>query len=969
MDFARIRSKAGNAGAVLLSAPPSAGLAVALALLQEGWGSAPTPAHILRATRSAAASLALGYQVVAVEPVPPKDAPKSRRRSLSSAVISADQMPPASRRAYRFRLEGQPRWPAALPQAGTAVIVSISPDIGGICCIAPDGQSGIGDSYVDDLSALARVTAWLYRRGRPPPGGNRAVRQQTPSQSEAEGDLRLQYEISRILAGPSTLDQAAPALMQAIGRHLGFTVGVLRELDHRDKRLHGTTVWHEPGTALATFARLIIESAPALGIGLAGTAWATGKAVWIPDCRRAPAFVEVEAAIAAGLRKAAALPVFTGGEFFGVLSFVGHEIEEERPSRMALLAAVGGQIGQFLKHRAQSTEIARLDRLYTLLARVTQFARLAQGRQELFDGICRIAVEEGGLGLAAISTYDPAIGEVSFVAGCGEGFDALVSAAPLPILRTAPERLDEVSRAVLEMRPVLNDHLAGTPELGGPRRQSIVTMGYQSSVALPLLQDDRVSGVFVVFSRERTFFTARLIELLGDVTHEIAYAQDHLSNLDRIAYLVHHDQLTQLPNRTLFQERLNQALIAARRSETRLAVIFIDVRHLREINDAYRREAGDTLLRAFAQRLAAIAERPENLARMEGARFATFVADASSAVRVARLIERAAQEVVTAPFSVSGQLVRMSAVVGIAIFPADGADVDTLLANAEVAALRAKESNRPYHFYDPSLNAQVARSLELQSALRRAADRQEFELHYQPKVDTRTRALVGLEALIRWTDPQRGAVPPGVFVPILEEIGLIGQVGEWVVRRSLAQQREWLRMGLAPLRIAVNVSVQQLQSPEFAADIGRVLQEFPDIHGSSSGGLDIEVTESVAMDDPAACARHLGDLRRLAVGIAIDDFGTGHSSLAYLTTLPAQALKIDRSFIAGLLVTSEARTIVQTIISLAHALRMQVIAEGVESEDQAAMLAEMECDQMQGYLYSRPKPAAEIEVLLRAQRR
>lgn len=369
-----------EADGALPAATPNAGLAVALAVLK-GLGlvadASPGPARDMQCRGFPGAGIpGRGSRAGAA-----KGAATSRRRGPSSTAIAEDRLPLASERALRFRFEARPGWPADLPQAGTAAIVSIDPDVGGICCIAPDGQTGIGDDYVDDLSALARVAAWLYRRGRSPPTASRG-RGGTPP-SEAEGDLRLQYEIARILAGPSSLDQAAPALMQAIGRHLGFTVGFLRELDHRDKRLRGTTVWHEPGAALETFARRAIEGAPALGSGLAGTAWSTGRAVWIPDCRKAPAFVQVEAAVAAGLRKAAALPIFTGGEFFGVLSFVGNEIEEERPSRMALLAAVGGQIGQFLKHRAQSAEIARLDRLYALLARVTHFARQAQGRQEL----------------------------------------------------------------------------------------------------------------------------------------------------------------------------------------------------------------------------------------------------------------------------------------------------------------------------------------------------------------------------------------------------------------------------------------------------------------------------------------------------------------------------------------------------------------------------------------------------------
>ena len=311
-----------------------------------------------------------------------------------------------------------------------------------------------------------------------------------------------------------------------------------------------------------------------------------------------------------------------------------------------------------------------------------------------------------------------------------------------------------------------------------------------------------------------------------------------------------------------------------------------------------------------------------------------------------------------------GQSLRIAGAIGIAIFPNDGGDVDTLLRNVEAAVFNAKRAGQRYLFYEPSLNARVAETLRLQGRLRQAVDREEFELYYQTKVDSRSGRICGVEALLRWRDPDRGPTSPAVFVPVLEEIGLIHQVGNLVMRRALGQQRIWLGAGLRPPRVAVNVSVLQFQSAEFVDTTARLIGEYSDVRGAVGGGLDIEITESTVMRDIAGSVAKLAALRDLDVRVAIDDFGTGYSSLAYLSRLPIQALKIDRSFVNLLDSGSENRTIVSTIVSLAHALRLEVVAEGVETEEQASFLRTLGCDQMQGFLFHRPTAGDELARLL-----
>ncbi|HMJ09831.1 MAG TPA: bifunctional diguanylate cyclase/phosphodiesterase, partial [Polyangiaceae bacterium] len=370
--------------------------------------------------------------------------------------------------------------------------------------------------------------------------------------------------------------------------------------------------------------------------------------------------------------------------------------------------------------------------------------------------------------------------------------------------------------------------------------------------------------------------------------------------------------------------------------------------------------AGNDLLVQVGERLRALLAPEDTLARFDGNTFALLIASVDEESEVASLVEHRIYDALKRAFTIQGTEIRISTRSGIALFPSDGPDPDTLIGNAETALKKARSAGGRYMFYAPNMNARVAEKLTLETKLRRAIENEEFILHYQPKVDLKTGLLVGLEALIRWQDPASGLVSPAQFIPVLEDTGLILDVGRWVLGRAAAQHAEWLARGLNPPRIAVNVSAIQLAQNDFVRCLDDMLARYP----SAGSGIDLEITESVFVDGMTGNVEKLREARQRGLLVALDDFGTGYSSLGYLSRLPIDALKIDRSFVIHMSEDPQNTAIVTTIISLAHALDLKVIAEGVETLVQAQFLRLLRCDQIQGYLTARPQPAEQVAQLL-----
>ena len=427
----------------------------------------------------------------------------------------------------------------------------------------------------------------------------------------------------------------------------------------------------------------------------------------------------------------------------------------------------------------------------------------------------------------------------------------------------------------------------------------------------------------------------------------------------RLDFLAYYDELTGLPNRRLLTDRLSQQLAVAAEKQAKLAIVLVDIQRFRQINETLGRKAGDQALYEISQRLSSSTDSNWTVSRYGSNTFAIIAGSLGTESAVAQWIEQALAAL-GQPAVVAGTELRWSARIGIAMFPADGTDGDALLANAEAALKKCKAGAQRDLFYTSAMNQRVAERLRLETRLRNAIEQSEFLLHYQPKVELKTGRVVGLEALIRWTEPDGKLIAPGLFIPLLEETGMIVEVGSWVMENAAKQHAEWSARGLGPPRIAVNVSPLQLGQPNFVQRVQAVLDKYP----LASAGLDLEITESVLMEDLHGNTEKLRLAREAGLRVSIDDFGTGYSSLGYISRLPIDALKIDRSFAARMTEDPQEMSIVMTIISLAHALDLRVIAEGVETAQQAQLLRLLKCDQIQGYFVARPQAASAIEALL-----
>jgi diguanylate cyclase (GGDEF)-like protein/PAS domain S-box-containing protein len=428
---------------------------------------------------------------------------------------------------------------------------------------------------------------------------------------------------------------------------------------------------------------------------------------------------------------------------------------------------------------------------------------------------------------------------------------------------------------------------------------------------------------------------------------------------EQVRHLAFHDALTGLPNRLLFTDRLSLAVANARRSGSRLAVMFLDLDRFKIINDSLGHSIGDDLLRRVGERLEACVRQGDTVARLGGDEFTVLVPGLlydDDAARVGRKI----LEAVSQPFTIDGRELFLTTSIGVSLYPADGEDAETLVRNADTAMYRAKEQGRDnYQLYAPAMNARAVERLSLESRLRPALTNGELRLHYQPVVDLRNGRIAGAEALLRWAHPDLGLVPPARFIPIAEMSGLIVPIGAWVLREACARAREWQREWPG-MTVSVNLSSRQFQQSDIVAEVRRALKET----GLDPGSLDLEITESSAMLNAEQSIATLSDLKELGVGISMDDFGTGYSSLAYLKRFPIDKIKVDQSFIRDIPSDSDDAAIVTAIIAMARSLQLVVVAEGVETEDQIAFLKDHGCDRMQGFVMSRAVPPDEFARLV-----
>ncbi len=511
--------------------------------------------------------------------------------------------------------------------------------------------------------------------------------------------------------------------------------------------------------------------------------------------------------------------------------------------------------------------------------------------------------------------------------------------------------------------------LASSETIGRLRDQGEIELIGSPSVdwmGAPLKRDDRCFGVLAVQSYQDAFrFTASDRELLTFVSQHVATAIERKRAEEQIRSLAYHDALTGLPNRLLFQDRLTMAIASAHRRKQRLAVLFLDLDRFKLINDSLGHSLGDRLLQAVADRLEGLVREGDTVARLGGDEFIVLLPELarnSDAAKVSGKI----LEGLRLPFTLAERELYVTASVGVAIYPHDGADAEALVKNADTAMYRAKEHGRDNcQLYTAAMNASAIELLALESALRRAVAERRFAVHFQPQLDFRTGRVYGLEALVRWHHPERGLLSPSEFIAVAEITGLIVPLGLWVLETACFQVRAWQRSGHPDLKVGVNLSARQLQAADIVEQVSRILREAE----LAPQSLDLEITETNAMQNAEVTIAVLAELKGLGVSISIDDFGIGYSSLGYLKRLPIDTLKIDQSFVRDVTTDPDDAAIASAIIGLAHTLKLGVVAEGVETREQLAFLVDRDCHHMQGRLFSDALPAGACQAFLAREHR
>jgi diguanylate cyclase (GGDEF)-like protein len=607
--------------------------------------------------------------------------------------------------------------------------------------------------------------------------------------------------------------------------------------------------------------------------------------------------------------------------------------------------------------------LARLNRIYSVLHAINAAIVRVSERQVLLDETCRIAVELGQFGMVWIGLLSSESRRLNTVASSGVGRETLERLQrDSAVNNFIPEGM--VQKALKTGTATLCNDLRTAPHIDVICAEAL-TRGYYSQLTLPLLVDDCAIGVIKLFARETSFFDDQEMRLLTGLAGDISLALQYIDREERLQFLAYYDELTGLPNRALFLDRLAQFLLGAKQTGLGVAVILVDIVRFKQLNDALGRQVGDALLKMIGQRLAVALREPCCVARVAADMFAIAVAALPANADAIGILRNGIFEPFEQPFTMIAGAPRIAVRAGITLYPDDGPDAETLMIRAEAALKQAKTTGEEYLYYAPEMNIRAADKLLLEESLRTALQMEQFEVHYQPRVSLKSGEIVGAEALIRWRHPQRGQIPPITFIPLAEEIGLIVPIGAWVLRTVCAQQAAWLAAQRRVVPVAVNLSAAQLRKKE----IQRTVQKILDFNNLSPHYLELELTETAVMKDLAEATEALHALHDIGIGLALDDFGTGYSSLAYLKRFPFDVVKIDRSFVADITSNPEDAAIADAVIAMAHRLNLRVVAEGVETAEQLDYLRRQDCDEMQGYYFSAAIPSVEFETMLNTPKR
>jgi diguanylate cyclase (GGDEF)-like protein/PAS domain S-box-containing protein len=729
----------------------------------------------------------------------------------------------------------------------------------------------------------------------------------------AQAGAALLQSTTLAIGQAQDMGTALRIVLQNICESTGWRFGQAWVQGAASDTLECRVCWHDGAPELEAFHRSRRELVFSERTGLAVSAFRSEQPRWLPDISTAD-FRRREAALAAGLKAWAGIPVLADGKPVALLEFFMQARQAHDEQLVELVAVVATQLGILFQRRAAEDSLRESDEKFRqLVSHIPEVFWISDAQQLTLSYLSPAVETMTGLTAAAL-----------------QGCDWLHVVHPDDRERVALEwrRHGELGTFDVEFRIV---HRDGTER-------------WAQSRAFPV--------------RDARGELHRIAGITEDITQR-------KRDQERLLHLAHYDQLTDLPNRVLFHDRLKQTLAQARRNAWTIGVVFVDVDRFKIINDTLGHAGGDALLQNISERLTAWVRPGDTVGRLGGDEFAVILSELATP-QDAGLVAAQILKALAAPFHIDGHATYTTASIGISLYPSDSDDIDTLIGNADMAMYGAKAAGGDcYRFYTAEMNERAREKTQLERKLRHALEREEFLLHFQPKADIVTGEISGCEALLRWQSPEDGLVPPDRFIPLLEETGMIVPVGEWVLRAACAQVKAWQESRVRPVPIAINLSARQFQQQDLCELISKTLRD----HGVAARFLELEITESAAIQNAEASIAALRELKALGVAIAIDDFGTGYSSLSYLKRLPVDTVKIDRAFITDLATNPEDASIAQAIINMAHNLSLKVVAEGVETASQLSFLGSHGCDQMQGYYFSRPVPAAAMTELLTEGRR
>jgi len=720
-----------------------------------------------------------------------------------------------------------------------------------------------------------------------------------------EAHLSLLQKVGRILAEPSSPEEAMDRIIRAVCTTLHWDYGARWQEDEQTHRIGCLQECHADFLDNTEFVEMTRGASIQPGPGdLVRTVLETRQPYLIEDTSAARDLLRVQAAARAGLRSAFACPLLAGGQKLGVLEFFCRQARLPDEHLLMTGTTLGTVLGEFIARR-QSEE------RYRELVELSPDAILVhcEGRYVFAN---RAAIQLLGAADASQLLERDAYSIVH------PDFEHLSRAR---VQRIYEERT-EVPRT----------------ELKYVRLDGVVI-------------DVEVSSRYFLYAGKPAIQT-----IFRDVTERKRFEE-------RLAVLAQYDVLTGLPNRSLFYDRLRQATVRARREQTMVGLLFLDLDRFKYINDTLGHAAGDRVLKTVAERLKAFLREIDTIARLGGDEFTVIIEGVNEPSQVSSVAEKI-RSALSEPIVLDGRDLLVSASVGITLYPRDADDIEHLVKNADIAMYHAKNrgGRQQFQFYDEGMAPFAAERLEMEAKLKRALENGEFLLQYQPTVDMKSGQIIGMEVLVRWQSPE-GLVPPAKFIPVAEESGLILDLGRWVLQTACAQLRQWQKEGLPPMRLTANLSLLQFKQGNLFEMISEVLRET----GLGADHLELEITEKVIMDRSVDTIATLRRLEELGAHISVDDFGTGYSSLTYLKQFPVHQLKIDKSFVAAITLDTADAVIVSAMIAMAKKLGLNVIAEGVETKDQLEFLREAGCDTYQGYYFSVPLPAQAFGELVRRQ--